>query len=74
VNLGFISIDQLEEIDKYRQEYVSNGRHIIARYFYDPQYAGMQPLRCVTSNGGPPYCTFRVNDVGFIPFRCCLDA
>ncbi len=23
----------------------------------------MQPLRCVTSNGGPPFCTFRVNDV-----------
>jgi hypothetical protein len=62
-NMGFIDIEQLEEIVKYRQAYVSNGRHIVVRYFYDPRYAGMQPLRCATANGGPPYCTFRVNDV-----------
>jgi hypothetical protein len=63
VNLGIIQPEQLEEIDKYRLDFVSNGRKIIARYYYDPQYAGMQPLRCVTVDGGKPFCTFRVNEV-----------
>jgi hypothetical protein len=71
VNLGIMAVDQLVEITKYRLAYVNNGRNIVARYFYDPRYAGMQPLRCITSNGGPAFCTFRVNDVSFIFWLFC---
>jgi hypothetical protein len=66
VNLKLITIDQLVEITKYKLDYMNNGRRVIARWFYDPQYAGMQPVRCITSNGGPPFCTFRVNDVSIL--------
>jgi hypothetical protein len=68
VNLRIMTVDQLVEITDYRLAYMNNGRRILARWFYDPRYEGMQPLRCVTSNEGLPYCTFRVNDVSYVFF------
>jgi hypothetical protein len=71
VNLGIISVDQLEEIPKYRLSYFSGTTPILSRYFYDPRYAGMQPLRCVSLSGGKPFCTFRINEV-FTYFVSCI--
>jgi hypothetical protein len=66
VNLNIITVDQLEEITKYRLDFMSGTTPVSSRYFYDPQYAGMQPLRCVSLSGAKPFCTFKVNQVSSI--------
>jgi hypothetical protein len=65
VNLGFLKLEQLEEITEYRQHLHVGTQQVYARFFYDPRYAGMKPLRCVTVDNSKPYCTYRINDVSF---------
>jgi hypothetical protein len=68
VNLGFLKLEQLEEITDYRQHLHVGTQQVYARFFYDPRYAGMKPLRCVTVDDSKPYCTYRINDVSSFPF------
>jgi hypothetical protein len=63
VNVGILRLEQLQEITKYRQDYMLGAQRVVARYFYDPRYDGMKSIRCVTLDGGKPFCTFRINDV-----------
>jgi hypothetical protein len=75
VNVGILKLDQLEEITKYRQDYMLGAQRVLARYFYDPRYAGMKPLRCVTLDGGKPFCTFRINEVSLnVLWRQCSNS
>jgi hypothetical protein len=63
VNMGILKLDQLEEINEYRTTRMVDRRHVTARFFYDPRYAGMRPLRCVFVDDSKPYCTYRINEV-----------
>jgi hypothetical protein len=66
VNQGILKTNQLEEIVKYRQNLVTADKlPVVVKWYYDPRYAGMAPLRCSSINGTVEYCTLRMNEVIF---------
>jgi hypothetical protein len=63
MNLGLLKREQLVEIVRYRTYSVINGINSMVQFFVDPQYGGMDPLRCVSVGTNAPYCTYRMGDV-----------
>jgi hypothetical protein len=70
VNLKIVQTEQLEEIKSYASNVVSNGLPISIKYYYDPRYAGMDPIRCARVNGGAPTCFISIGDVRYV---CCFN-
>jgi hypothetical protein len=67
VNLGVMTVDQLEEIVSFRQTQNNNGMQIGVKAYYDPKYAGMKPISCVSFAEGVPVCAIQLGSVYAFP-------
>eukprot|EP01034_Spumella_vulgaris_P047536 gene47536-biopygen37176 len=56
VNLGVMTVDQLEEVVAFRQFFTTEGITMEIRAYYDPKYAGMKVINCVSIDTGSSLC------------------
>eukprot|EP01034_Spumella_vulgaris_P035295 gene35295-biopygen30033 len=67
VNRKLLQLPQLVEITKYRTTLNYNGTILSMRKYYDPKFAGMDPLLCAIVQGYEPFCTPQIGDVTMFP-------